>query len=963
MFRQVEINPLHRKWQRILWRESPVEPLRSFELATVTYGMTSSPYNAIRSLRQCAVDNYSIVEDENRASTARNSILDGFYVDDYLESSDSLVEAVSCAHDVDAILRQGQFILGKWNSNCAKALHAITDPEKSEAEIELCDSNATVLGLHWNPLSDELFFKVTIEDSHTLPTKRSILSDVARLYDPIGILAPAVVLAKMFIQTLWRKDLNWDTPLPIELQDQWLEFRNGLHELARVRVPRWLSMSPHAFCTLHGFCDASSKAYAAVIYVNSAAQGDLSNMALVTAKTKVAPVKQITIPRLELCAAHLLVVTLRHVQKALHLDNVPYTLWSDSTIVLHWIHKQPSVLKQFVGNRVAYIQAHTKVECWRHVRSEYNPADCASRGIMPARLLNHPLWWTGPPPRYICIDNDPVVPELTEEQLQAQALECQPFRTLITTRQDHHQCLMTSACGHRIPLVEKFSILSRVLNTTARLRRFLPCYKGQRSNIVTAEEYEWALLLTVKQAQGKAYRREINALKSNSRLDSRNHLLALNPYVDPEGILRVGGRLRNAAISNEQRHPMIIPKGSFANLLIADSHRRCLHGGIQQMLQYLRRRFWIIHARSQVKAYIWKCTVCRRHQRILQNQQMASLPRERVFAAPVFSNSGLDYCGPFHVRIGSRRSTTTLKTYAAIFICMASRAVHIELAEDLSTRSFIDVYDRFISRRGICAKLFSDNGTQFVGADRQMREDVKEWVSSYAQQHVAHVGTQWKFITPAAPHHGGIWEAAVRSAKKHLLRIMGQQSLRYHELLTLLTRIEACLNSRPIIALHDDPEGGLALTPGDFIIGRPINCRPEPPLPDIPHNRLHYWQRLQGMFEHFWKRWQNEYLNSLQARSKWMRPEPNLQIGDVVIIRNENLPPACWRMGRITDTHPGSDGLVRVITIEYNGDRLTDEGMYVKRHCQRPVQKVVRLTGMHEEILNREGSAGEDVQD
>ncbi|XP_054082913.1 uncharacterized protein LOC128920202 [Zeugodacus cucurbitae] len=488
MFRQVEINPLHRKWQRILWRESPVEPLRSFELATVTYGMTSSPYNAIRSLRQCAVDNYNIVEDENRASTARKSILDGFYVDDYLESFDSLVEAVSCAHDVDAILRQGQFILGKWNSNCAKALDAITDPEKSGSDIELYDSNATVLGLHWNPLSDELFFKVSIADSHTLPTKRSILSDVARLYDPIGILAPVVVLAKMFIQTLWRKDLNWDTPLPAELQDQWLEFRNGLRELARVRVPRWLSMSPHAFCTFHGFCDASSKAYAAVIYVNSVTQGSNSNMALVTAKTKVAPVKEITIPRLELCAAHLLVITLCHVQKALRLNNVPYTLWSDSTIVLHWIRKQPSVLKQFVGNRVAYIQAHTKVECWRHIRSEYNPADCASRGITPTGLLHHPLWWTGPPCHYICFQEDSVVPELTEEQLQAQTLECQPFRTLVTIRQNHHELLTTSAYGQRIPLVEKFSILSRVLNTTARLRRFLPCYKGQRSNIVTAEE-------------------------------------------------------------------------------------------------------------------------------------------------------------------------------------------------------------------------------------------------------------------------------------------------------------------------------------------------------------------------------------------------------------------------------------------------------------------------------------------
>ncbi|XP_017492810.1 PREDICTED: uncharacterized protein LOC108380922, partial [Rhagoletis zephyria] len=240
---------------------------------------------------------------------------------------------------------------------------------------------------------------------------------------------------------------------------------------------------------------------------------------------------------------------------------------------------------------------------------------------------------------------------------------------------------------------------------------------------MTAEEYEWALLVTVKQVQRKEYRGEINALVSNSRLDSRSHLLPLNPYVDAEGILRVGGRLKNADITDEQKHPMIIPKGAFTILLIANAHHRCLHGGIQQMLQYLRRRLWVMHARSQVKTYVWSCTLCRRHQRILQQQQMAALPRERVLVAPPFANSGLDYCGPFHIRIGGKRSTATTKTYAAIFLCMASRAVHIELAEDLSARSFIDVYDRFVSRRGICAKLFSDNGTQFVGSERQMRKD------------------------------------------------------------------------------------------------------------------------------------------------------------------------------------------------------------------------------------------------
>ncbi|XP_036321090.1 uncharacterized protein LOC118735442 [Rhagoletis pomonella] len=333
----------------------------------------------------------------------------------------------------------------------------------------------------------------------------------------------------------------------------------------------------------------------------------------------------------------------------------------------------------------------------------------------------------------------------------------------------------------------------------------------------------------------------------------------------------------------------------------------------------------------------------------MQRQQMASLPKERVLVAPPFYRSGLDYCGPFHVRVGSKRSAVTTKTYAAIFVCMASRAVHIELAEDLSTQAFINVYDRFVSRRGICATLYSDNGTQFICANRQMQEDLQAWVNVFAQQHLVAVGTHWKFITPSSPHHGGLWEAAVRSAKKHLLRVMGRQTMRFPELYTLLTRIEACLNSRPLLALYDDPEGGVALTPGDFIIGRPLNCRPEPPLPEVPENRLHYWQRLQRMLEHFWRRWQSEYINTLQSRSKWTRPEPNIQRDDVVLIRNENLPPTFWRIGRVIDVHPGSDGLVR--------------GLFTKHRCQRPVQKLCRLTGPSEELLNRTGSAGQDVQE
>ncbi|XP_069965593.1 uncharacterized protein [Bactrocera oleae] len=306
------------------------------------------------------------------------------------------------------------------------------------------------------------------------------------------------------------------------------------------------------------------------------------------------------------------------------------------------------------------------------------------------------------------------------------------------------------------------------------------------------------------------------------------------------------------------------------------------------MLQYLRMRFWILHARRIVKSYLQQCVVCRRHSRITHQQQMSSLPKSRVMVGPPFTHTGLDYCGTLNVRHGGKRSTTMTKTYGAIFICMAPKAVHIELAEDLSSQAFIDVFDRFISRRSICSVLYSDNGTQFVGASWGMNQDLQSWRNIYATQHIASSGTQWKFITPAAPHHGGLWEATVRSAKKHLYRTIGRQILRFNQLSTLLVRIEACLNSRPLVPPHDDPSGSYALTPSDFLIGRPRNARPEPAVVDVPINRLLYSQQLQRMFEHFWKRWNYEYLS------------------------------------------------------EYNSDKRTPEGLFVKHYCQRPVQKICR---------------------
>lgn len=961
MFRQVRVDKRHHGRQQILWRESPREVLRTYQLTTVTYGMACGPYNAIRALQQCALDNCSIVTDGTRAADARDSILRDFYVDDYLSSVPSSAQAIELAGDIDRILQAGQMHLRKWQSNDGVALATITHAPCANADIELKSPETTVLGLHWNPATDELFYKIKL-DKLPSTTKRQILGDTARLYDPTNMLAPVIIVAKIFIQTLWREGLEWDTTVPATLLHEWVTFRDNLRRLEAIRIPRWFGMRPDAPLHIHGFCDASIRAYAAVVYICSISDDGEFTSAIVTSKTKVAPAKTdvngrptTTIPRLELCAAQLLATTINNVRKALALHDAPCTLWSDSTIVLSWLRKPAATLKPYAANRIGYIQQHTDATSWRHVRTHLNPADCASRGITAQTLVTHELWWRGPVA--LMRQNQPIeAPPLTEDDIMAMAAETKPVKANVAGA-----CPPLAIQTHYrqgdemivIDLVDRFSRIGRLLRTTAYV--FRGCAKRdhccQRS-IVSSDELNIALQWHIRAEQRKYFGDEVQKLSRRNdqettageqryAIAASSALLPFTPYMDPDGIIRVGGRIRHADLSHDQRFPIILARRStLAKLIIQEIHQTTLHGGIQLMLQTLRQKYWVLNARTLVKQCIGNCVICRRHSRLMTQQQMASLPRSRVTEAPPFSSSGVDYCGPFNIRIGSQRTRTTKKTYVSIFICMVTKAVHIELAEDLSARAFLNTFTRFISRRGPCHHLYSDNGTQFVKGNKLLQSDLAEWQGVYTQQALANQHTHWHFISAGAPHQGGLWEAAVKSAKRHLLRVIGDQSIYYDQLNTLLARIEACLNSRPLIALHDSVDDRLALTPADFLIGRSLVAVAEPPAPNFPANRLKYWQHLRQMHQSFWRQWHDEYLASLQRRTKWRQESDNLRLNDVVVIRHENLPPTKWRLGRIIGVHPGSDGLVRNVTVQY---QWRDGKSEKQKQCTRPVQKICRL--------------------
>jgi hypothetical protein len=335
----------------------------------------------------------------------------------------------------------------------------------------------------------------------------------------------------------------------------------------------------------------------------------------------------------------------------------------------------------------------------------------------------------------------------------------------------------------------------------------------------------------------------------------------------------------------------------------------------------VRRRFWPLSGHRAVIAVLRSCVTCARAKPTILTPIIGNLPEVRVTPSRPFSRCGVDYAGPILIKEKAFRNLKFIKSYICIFVCLSTKAVHIELVPDLGTDSFMRAFKRFISRRGLCHDIHSDNGTNFVDANNELKRLLSSKTHQNAiQEYALQQGINWHFIPPRSPHFGGIWESAVKPAKHHLIRTLGNSHLTYEQLLTILTRIEACLNSRPLIPSSNDPNDLHPITPAHFLIGGtlldlPCDSATTAPSSEAGFRRKHL--HGQQLLQHFWGRWSREYLRSLQARGKRGRvhSDYNLKVGDLVLIHEDNQPPLRWNVGRIHSLHPGNDGVVRVVTI------------------------------------------------
>ena len=931
MYRQIGLQAPDKDFHRILWRDEPTQEIKHLRMTRVTYGIRSSSYHSIRSLQETA----ALTDDAPTSAAIRRD----FYVDDLMSGAESVEMAVSLRDNLLITLKKGAFELRKFTASDPRILDGLPDNL-----IECKDSHAITddkysvktLGVSWYPGTDVFSFTITVDEA-TTTTKRILLSEISKVYDPLGFLAPITITLKILIQSTWVAGCDWDEPLPPNIIEEWQNIRSQLQAVTSIKVPRAMCSKSKTDIQLHVFTDASEKAYAAAIYTRITDSQGCVHTRLLCAKTKVSPVKSLSLPRLELCAAHLGTKILAAVQSA--LVKTDYVIadvyaWTDSTIVLSWIADLPRKWTCFVANRVSEIQGVLPPSAWKHVPSKDNPADCASRGLLPAKIEDFHLWWEGP----VWLKDSPLLWPRSEAKIAN-----------VSEERKHPVTLHTKT---HTPIIDvsRFSSLSRLLHTVAYVKRFIAllrrkntCAKTSTGSVndriaqiptLNCDEIEEARLHILRQHQAEFYGKELAMCMGGRQLPSTDALSSLSIFFDHDiNLLRVGGRLAQSEHPESVKYPILIsPKSRLADLIIWRSHRTTWHGGPQMTLADTRQQYWIVSGRRKVRQLVRLCKRCSRFALPKPSQLMGDLPEERITQARPFTNTGIDFAGPFTTKDGPRK---TSKSYLAIFVCFATKAVHLEAVSALTKDACLAAIRRFIARRGKPNCIYSDNGTNFVGARNELAAmegllsdtDNQDSLKHYA----ATQGMNWVMIPPRAPHFGGLWEAAVKSAKKHLRKVIGLTVLNFEELTTVFTQVEAVLNSRPLIPLSSDPNDLEALTAGHFLIGAPLTALPET-FKENTTSPLQRWKLVQSLCQQFWKRWHKEYLSTLQQRFKWKTEQPVIAPGDLVFVAEDNLPPLQWALGRVVETYLGNDKLARVAKVLTNG-----------RTLMRPIVKLRRL--------------------
>ncbi|RXN35870.1 hypothetical protein ROHU_003454 [Labeo rohita] len=893
MFHNFLVREDHRNYLRFLWfKNHDLDgEVQEFRMRVHVFGNCPSPSVAIYGLKRSAMEG-----EREYGSDAREFIERHFYVDDGLKSFSSADEAIDILCRAQKMLAQCNIRLHKISSNCPIITSAFPS-EDLATDMQGLDLGQTTppmqrsLGLGWDLSTDLFKFQVSVNEKPF--TKRGVLSVINSVYDPLGFAVPVIVEGRAILRGISTDICEWDTELPKDKLQQWQQWKDSLKYLQQLEIPRMYTSIPLSAALtkeIHVFCDASTKAVGAVAYLKLTGRDGHSEVGFLLGKARLSPKPDITIPRLELCAAVLAVEVAELVLEELDIAVEQVNFYTDSKVVLGYIFNKKTCFHVYVHNRVERIRRFTQAHQWHYVPTHLNPADHATRAL-PAEQLSNSTWISGP----AFLSNS------GESQAQAELFDLVDPETDNELRPEVTTCA-TSLSEDRLSSVrfERFSSWNVLLKAISKLQHialsFKPniegsCHGWHSCNEHLAEkQLNQAKNTIIHTVQREVYAEDIRQVEKSVPLKNSSPLSKLSPIVDTNGILRVGGRLKRAQLTSDETNPILIPgKHHLAQLIIEHFHRKVYHQGRHFTEGAVRTAgFWIVGGKRAISRVIFNCVTCRKLRGRQQEQIMAELPEDRLSTDPPFTYVGLDVFGPWPVTVRKTRGgQSDAKRWGVIFSCMSTRAIHIEIIESMDTSSFINALRRFFAIRGTVKLLRSDCGTNFVSACKELQIDKQGCHNSKLQSFLKDSGCKWHFNPPHASHMGGSWERMIGVTRKILDAMLLEHrnaKLTHEILVTLMAEVTAIVNARPLTAVSTDPENPAILTPA-MLLTQKVATPPVPPGQFESRDLFRaQWRRVQYLANVFWSRWQREYISGLQNRCKWKTVKPNLQTGDVVLL-------------------------------------------------------------------------------
>lgn len=885
MYHSIQIPELEQHVHRFLWRNMNLNKQPdTYVMQKVCFGDKPSGCIALVCLRKTAEENMDSFP--NAAETIKKQS----YVDDICESVNSMEEAVNTCQDINQVLSTGGFKIKKW-------IIAPNDENTGKGKI---------LGVCWDTQDDSFFFETKpINLVPELLTKRIILSLISSIYDPQGLISPLVIRAKIGIQKLWSEQFDWDEKLPPNVVQFWTELFKEMESISILKFKRCLTPDnaiDHP--TLILFSDASNQAFGAVAYIRWKLNDGTYEVRLIMAKSRVAPLKTLTIVKLELQAAVMAKRLASCIIQESRFEFEEILYFVDSEVVKALIDKGTTSTNTFIAVRINEIRTETNPHQWKWIESEKNIADILSRGTT-ADNLSKQAWLNGP--EFLTMNKSEWPIEYGKKKIDISEHKTDDAITMnIVEEQTSNNCIM----------IEKYSSFRKLIRITAMILKAIQTKSFKGASQLETEDIYKAERYWIVEAQGILKARVL-----------KGEYKTLDTFTDKDGIIRVGGRVDKAAnISYNERHPILLPYDHKLSRLIALHHHEMHHCGNDYTVAQIRQKYWITKAGNLVKAIRRNCVTCKKLASISEKQVMAELPKERLLPSPPFWNTACDYFGPMYVRISKRR---TKKVFGVIFTCLATRAIHLDVAMGYSTEEFIHVLRRFCAVRGYPSSIRSDRGRQFVGAAKFIQQAIEEWNIHHLTKFCTEKGIKWKFVTPYAPHMNGCVEALVKTTKRAIVKAIGKNNLTTMELVTVFMEIADIVNQRPIGRIPNHPSDDHYLCPNDILLGRASTI----PNQTLFLENIKCYKRLEfcnKLVEHFWKRWHQDVFPTLMIRKKWQIENRNVAVGDVVVMKDLPEMKGKWKLAKVTKLFAGKDKRIRNV-------ELIDAN---KRTYERAIQKI-----------------------